>query len=408
MTTSRFPEIVLTCRNGHQFRTKARGGTTVRCPTCKAPKHVPADRPRTAREVAALKAAGSDGQDQDHEMAARWAAEPEWDGRQLPDRPGRPGDACLECGGPLTWEPGRTWTDCDTCAEGHGGVSLPSAVIRHYERRAEVAVRAEPDKSAQRAMRARLRAMKETAQSRVGEWLDTIADDERYDRVQFQRQARELGAMLRGYLPEIGEAQDERELGEVWREVDGLVTSDQGKALMVEYEQTQQRFKRQHEAQQRAAEYAQRQRELAEQQVREQREAERAANAREIEQARQQRKAITSRTTTVPIRPVRPGTVVLAEMLERWNKNRAGRERKLAEYGPCGYEHKNPESPARRYWIVNLDWQGNDSGYAAYGSTSAVVCKAHFAMADEWIEEQAASIKARGYTQIRAAYTELT
>jgi hypothetical protein len=86
---------------------------------------------------------------------------------------------------------------------------------------------------------------------------------------------------------------------------------------------------------------------------------------------------------------------------------RAAKERKLAKYGPCGYEHKKPTVPERRYWITTLDWQGNGSGYALPNSPATVVCKKHFALADEWIEEQAALIRQQ-YTQVKAVYTELT
>lgn len=203
------PEIKLTCREGHVFTSRARGGSSVSCPVCRrldgrrVSVWVPADRPKTARELAALTAV-VDGQDQDHELAARWESEPEWDGRQLPDWPGCPGDACLECGGPLMWEPGRTWTDCEACAEGDGGMSLPAAVIRHYERRAEVATRSagtvatRTDPAAEQAARVRLRALKDGARQRVESWLDTIAGPDSYDRVQYQRPAREPGPSSAG------------------------------------------------------------------------------------------------------------------------------------------------------------------------------------------------------------------
>jgi hypothetical protein len=42
--TGPLPPFGVTCRSGHQFTTRARGGTTVRCPICGAPKHVPVSR----------------------------------------------------------------------------------------------------------------------------------------------------------------------------------------------------------------------------------------------------------------------------------------------------------------------------------------------------------------------------
>ena len=92
MTKTGLPAVMLTCRNGHGFMTRARGGSTVRCPECTVPKRVPADRPlteRAAREladraaVAEVPAAGS-------ELADRWERETPWNGR-LPRFPGRAG-----------------------------------------------------------------------------------------------------------------------------------------------------------------------------------------------------------------------------------------------------------------------------------------------------------------------------
>lgn len=57
MATSRLPEITVTCREGHDFRTRAHGGQPVNCPECRAggtrvKVWIRKDRPRTARELA--------------------------------------------------------------------------------------------------------------------------------------------------------------------------------------------------------------------------------------------------------------------------------------------------------------------------------------------------------------------
>lgn len=41
----KLPPVTLVCRNGHRFETRAKGGSTLRCPRCEAPKRVPRDRP---------------------------------------------------------------------------------------------------------------------------------------------------------------------------------------------------------------------------------------------------------------------------------------------------------------------------------------------------------------------------
>lgn len=65
------------------------------------------------------------------EMAARWAAEPEWDGN-IRLRAGRPDDTCQKCGTGLLWEPARTLVYCPACK----AWALPAAVTGHYERQA--------------------------------------------------------------------------------------------------------------------------------------------------------------------------------------------------------------------------------------------------------------------------------
>jgi hypothetical protein len=424
MTTSRLPEITVACRSAHPFQTRAHGGQAVDCPQCRAGGErvkvwIPKDRPRTARELADRAAvdgtAPAAAVRPDAELVARWESEPEWDGGQLPDWPGRPGDTCLECGGPLAWEPGRTWTDCDACAEGDGGMSLPAAVLRHYERRAELATRASaevairPDVAAEQAARVRLRALRDGARQRVESWLDTIADPDSYDRGQNQGQARQLAAMLGAWLPEINTAADESALAATWKQIDALVTGEQGRALSAEHEQAQARIRQRYEAQQYAIEYEQQQRELAEQQEREQREAEREAREAEREQARQ-RKAITNGHRQVPVGNAGMLAVGINGVVKMVVENRERRESKIAEHGPCGYtdRHKKPEVSTRRYWIIALDWQGNDTGYAFPNAPQVVVCQKHYALADEWIGEQAESLKAQGNTQLRPAYTELT
>ena len=91
MTRSQLPEITLTCGNGHQFTTRAAGGQTVRCKTCGRSKHVPTDRPRTAKEAASYAAPAADGHqgqapaadaepDPSRELADRWQRETPWSG----------------------------------------------------------------------------------------------------------------------------------------------------------------------------------------------------------------------------------------------------------------------------------------------------------------------------------------
>lgn len=51
----RLPEITLVCSDGHQFTTRAMGGTSVRCKTCGKSTWVPAGRPLTEAEAERLR-----------------------------------------------------------------------------------------------------------------------------------------------------------------------------------------------------------------------------------------------------------------------------------------------------------------------------------------------------------------
>lgn len=407
MMVSKLPEIMLTCRNGHDFLTRARGGATVRCKECGAPKHVPQDRPRTERAArdqaehdgpAGTPAGGS-------ELAGRWAREPAWNDRAV-ILPGRSGDDCPECGDPLQWEPGRTLVYCESCKR----VTLPAAVAAHYQRhdqtRAEVATRAAPDESAERAARVQLRALAQRMSERVAEWVDAFDPDGLNGNA--ERLALDYQAELAAYLPEIKQAKSQPELADIMAEVTEVTDRAQRFGVLAEIERQREAIERQAAQADREAEWEAEQAQLAAQ-------AEQAERQAEIE-ARAERRAIASRAESRPV-PVVAGSVgyqggngyvsVGVMALSMIQKRQAEKESQLAERGSCGYGHKKPTVPDRRYWICTLDWQGNATPYEALNSPSAVVCKKHYAEADAWIEEQAA-IMSRGNSSIKAVYTELT
>lgn len=385
MTVSRLPEIAVTCKNRHTFGTRAHGGQAVDCPQCRAGGErvkvwVRKDRPRTAREVAEHAAIDAPAPDSaarqlSAELAARWQQEQPWDGR-LRLVPGRAGDACSECSGPVQWEPGRTLVYCPECKR----AGLPAAVTDHYARQlrrsTEVAVRAAPDESAERAARVRLRARKDAVKHRVQAWLESIADEYSYDQVQWQRQACELAAMLRAYLPEISEAATETALAGVLRDIDALITSEQSQTLKNEYQQAQQRA----EQQQRQARYQQ---ELAEQLESERQQAERERQAADREAskqlAQQERKAITGGQTTATLRlsdnPYAPAMAMLAQ----WQQNK---DRKIASKGKCAFRHLADTPAARIYGVPQRSYGGQDTGYALPGAPQYRACAKHYQAAE--------------------------
>jgi hypothetical protein len=296
----------------------------------------------------------------------------------------------------LLWEPGRTVIYCRECKR----LGLPTAVTEHYQRQsqrgAEVAVRAEPDAAAVRAARVRLRALIARTADGLAEWLDV------FDPADLNggpaRLALDYRAELAAYLPEIKGAADEHELAEIMADVDEVIERARTSGALDQIGRQRDVIERQAEQAEREAEWA----EQAEQEARQAEQAEREAQRRAEIEARSQRKAIASPASSNGY--IGAG-VMLIGMVEKY---RADKERKLSQYGRCGYEHKKPAVPERRYWIATVDFEGNQTGYELPNAPSAVVCKKHFALADQWIEEQAALLRTQQFAQVKAVYTELT
>jgi hypothetical protein len=243
-----------------------------------------------------------------------------------------------------------------------------------------VAVRAAPSEAAQRAARAQLRAGQELYKRRVQDWLDTIADEENYDRRQWQRQAAELAAILRGYLPEITAADSEQTLAEVWREISALVSTDQGRALAAEYDQAQERIEWQYAAQERAEEHQRQQQQLAELAARQERDRQRA----ELEQARQarERKAVASIPQRSPSY-VDITTAAIA-MIEQRRQQKA---QQIAEKGRCAFKHRTDTIAARVYGVPSRDWQGNMDGRAVADTPLYRACPKHYQLAESQLHQ---------------------
>jgi uncharacterized Zn finger protein (UPF0148 family) len=394
VTISKLPEINLTCRNGHTFPTRARGGATVRCKTCGTPKHVPVARPRTEREArdrasrAAQAEAGTD-------LGSRWKDISPWDGL-LAMLPGRESDKCGQCGGPLQWEPGRTMVYCPECRK----LQLPAAIAEHYarqaQRSAEVAVRTAPDTSAQRRARVQVRRVAQQLTEGIEEWLDVLDPNGLPETI--ARQARSYRAELSAYLPEIRSAITLADLNEISAELGTIITriNDEGVVDSIG----------------RYREAAERQAEAAEREAREQAaiEAKKAREAREAKERAaieaRERAAIAAWQRKGPVEPEPKYLESVEILVNAIKESQRNKKRKLAAHGPCKYEHRKPAIPARRYWMAIQDRQGNVTGNELPGAPAVVVCGKHFAAAEAWIQEQSALLKQHGIRVI-GVYTEL-
>lgn len=350
-----------------------------------------------AAEVAEVAAPGS-------ELADRWQSEGLRTGGRVSLIPGRPGDECPECSGPLMWEPGRTVTYCGECKL----AALPAAVAAHYDRQgqhgAEVATRAKPDAAAERAARVRLRAIAQRMDERVADFIDAFDPEDLTGGT--ERAALDYRAELAAYRREIGSAASESDLADIMQEITEVLERAKTTGVLDAIE-------RHREAIERQAEMAERQAEMAEQQAADLREAERAereATRQAAITARSQPRAIAPPARPRPGSPAMAGSglgqtaVLIGSVIE---KRRKDREQKLAQCGPCGYQHRKPEPAARRYWISTNDWGGQTTGQEFPNSPSVLACEKHWPAADNWISEQTESFAHQRGVRVSAVWTDL-
>jgi hypothetical protein len=403
--TTNLPPITVTCRNDHSFTTKAAGSTSVSCPVCRKTGEriavwVPANRPKTARESAARRpeATPADDATQDaaRTAAARWDAEKPWSGK-LTVLSGRENDTCPQCSEPLSWEPGRTLTYCPECKS----LDLPPAIISRYESQQDgqpsgvVAIRADP--TAERAARARIRAVREMSAEWLKGWIETVADEEYYDRSQWQQQARQLAALLRGFIPEIQSAQSEEELGEIKSYiVSEILTSEMGEALTAEYHQSIARTEKAAADRERFKDQRLQQLEWqAQNQIDQARAAQlESARARQIEAERHQIEAAPRQIVRITPKPVSAdtGLISIAIMMQQRAK---AIEQKIAERGQCAFDHRMGPFPADRiYGIPDYDYNGKETGYTRPETPRVLACYKHFKAADD-------ELKRQGHTDLR-------
>lgn len=199
--TTQLPEITLECRDGHSFRTRARGGQPIKCPKCRVSVWVPKSRP-----VDGSGAASSGGS----ALAGRWLMEGEPDTSALVQPSGIP---CPQCGRDLLWEPGRTLLLCVTCKD----VALPPSIPEHY-RRAELAARPAAAVDRAETLKAEVIKRMEFSQKRdkavraVNSWLRVVDPDALPAGSGLSELAVELDSNLRHMVRELGKAENGAEL----------------------------------------------------------------------------------------------------------------------------------------------------------------------------------------------------
>ena len=369
--------ITLRCPNSHAFVTQAKPGNTVSCPACRSEGRgrVSCRVPKRPAEPDGRQApADSDAA----RLAAAWALEtPPIDGPGLGAEAGQP---CEHCGGPMRWTAAHTAVMCPACpawsvsqnAQSRAAVHGQAVARREARSRGELVVRTEADDDAERAARINLHTRREAVGLLVDQ-LETVADPAAYDLGAYQQMAFEIGAVLRGYRPEIGRT-DDSALARITREIVAIRDSDQFRDLADEAEQVAERRQRRQYAIEQAAAAEARELEAQRQAAAAEREAERQRQARARHDA--------------AVRPTQVnGYVELAKLLGR---RQVAMGQAVAAKGACGFTHPVAVAgtvPAKRlYGIETTDWSGQGSGYQMPGTPEIRACGKHFKAADDEIE----------------------
>lgn len=401
------------CRDGHLEPTTAKARTKCRhlltADEARARGAAPGTRcarPANVVRAAEDQAAGADpAQDDEASLEQRWAAESapapwhELLGEECGDVPCDE-DVCEECP-PPRYTGAHTATICPECSPQCWTVS-PAASQRAsehaegLERRRARASGAEldiidPDAEIRAARaRAQLRAQKE-ALALLARQLEGVTMPEAHIRPQYKRLGFDIGATLRGWLPEIAAAADEVTIARIAAELEQIRTSPEYRQLEHEAaEVRQQRERQQYQAeleQQRAAAEARQLAELERQQ----------AEARRQAAAQQRRQIPAGRTVTVQPRPTGDLAQGLALVLGPVVKRQHDKEQRRARNGECGWCKSTAE---RIYGIPagTIDQLGNPAPHPQMPQIRS--CKKHFADANQWIESS------RG--QLQAFYWELS
>jgi len=391
---------------------------TARCQPCRdAWAAHQRQRRADARAEVARRPGGEVAEGEGARLARLWAAERGTEGEvlEVADVLGDQADD-LGCGHPGRWTTDHTAVVCEQCktrGTSPGSSALADALEarrkQHTPKRGEVVPRV-TEAEARRA-RVQLHAAKRQAEKYLGELLadlehaGELAEAEGNDYV--AARAEGLYDLAEGYEAEIAEADTLELLRELLSDLDNVRRGGDFGTLMTFVNQLEVQAERRLQLEERQAEVRRREAEAEREAEQRRREAERAE--------REQRRQLTSaraasgelarrQSSAVSQNGYATGILMVAQIAEGYRRDK---ERKLSQHGPCGYEHRKPVIPERRYWIATQDWQGNATSYELPGAPSAAVCHKHFAAADAWIEQQAALIARQRGVQVTAVYTEL-
>src|SRR5215469_13056610 len=204
MTSGDTPDTLPWCtpcparESGQCFRERASTLANAYSLGCRSADARKANAEKARERRARVRSGGSSGS-----LPDAWA-----DSEDTPER--EPTGETCECGSPLYWETGRGASVCDNGHWEHAPGTESRVIRESASREVELVESRNPvSLMAERAERARLRALRETSEQWLTGWIDTLGNPDSYDYVQWQQQARQLAALLRGFIPELRDAETE-------------------------------------------------------------------------------------------------------------------------------------------------------------------------------------------------------
>lgn len=369
----------LRCPKGHRFTTNARPGNTTGCPACRQET----GRRTSVRVPVASVAARSGRQHQGaapdvgetRRLASAWAAEEPaaYDWHEMPMQPSD--YECDNCKGTLTWHSAHAALACLECDTVHAQPSLgvkdraeahAAALARKRAGISREVAKPDPEADARaRAERLDLHRNREMVRQYAGKALAWCKLS--FERPQVERLARQIGATLRGYLPEIEQAPDNPTLTAIFRELQAIRQGREFTTLVEEW--NRQRDEVQH--------YAERLRERADRADRRASEAEearrlalaedhRAATARQLEV--QLPRALPPAAPPAPRQPTS-----LARAIRTRRQRGQLKARLLEQNGACQFCRK--PTPATRVYALNQQ------------APRTLSCPKHYKDADQWVSQ---------------------
>jgi hypothetical protein len=311
---------------------------------------------------------------------------------------------CDDCGNAAWWHSAHAALVCLECGTAIDSPGLERRATAHADglarRKARasgtaLAIEADPEAEARaRAARVELHRIREYLE-RYADEMTGMCDGDAYERSQFARLAYELGATVRGYLPEIRQAPDTATCAVIWSELKEIRESDDYRQLVNEASEQNARIERAERAAEITAELERRreaeERRAAEQAAEERRQAEIRTRQLAAAQQQERRQLPAARKPPAPTNPYIQAGALIYDLTQQHNARKREQQDAIAQRGACGFCRK-PTPAARVYGFGDYSgsmWPGTSSMALNEQRPHSRACARHYDNADQWMQQQA-------------------